>query len=532
MQEIPTAFTPLRLSALVSDYLLNHPALREFHSGVPDINSLVEAHANRTMDAGVRNVLVTTLRKQYEGIVHTEKTEANIGKLLLADTSTITTGHQLCLATGPLYVMYKIASTIALAARLSAEVKSGAVVPVLWLASEDHDVEEINHAWIGKERITWNAPLRHPVGTLPTEGLREALDGLCELLQPSALRDEIRTLLADCATNVTTYAQSFRKLIHALFGAEGLVIIDASDASLKQLFVPVMTRELREGIAQQVVTSTNKKLLAAGYSPQVNPRSVNLFTLSPDQRQRLDRNEEGMIAEVDGIRSGTAEEWVKQCENRPESLSPNVLLRPVYQESILPNIAVIGGPGEIAYWLQLAELFRALNVSFPALVLRDSFLLLQQKHLQRFDKLGLTTSDILKSRVELEKHFAEAAGMTDLEAEKELVRNLFEALSKKAAAIDPTLEAAALAEGQRQQDALTGFSKRMTKAAKARESQRIEQMHKLLDELLPDDGPQERHDNYFDHVAKAGRWFHRELIAACDPMDTRMKVIALSQPPR
>jgi uncharacterized protein YllA (UPF0747 family) len=105
---------------------------------------------------------------------------------------------------------------------------------------------------------------------------------------------------------------------------------------------------------------------------------------------------------------------------------------------------------------------------------------------------------------------------------------LFESLSKKAAAIDPTLEAAALAEGQRQQEALNGFSKRMTKAAKAKESQRIEQMHKLMDELMPDDSPQERHDNYFDHAARSGRWFHRELIDVCNPLDTRMKVITLA----
>jgi bacillithiol synthase len=528
MQETPTEFIPLRLPLLVSDYLMNHPALREFHSGVPDISSLCEAHAKRKLDAVSRTVLVNALHKQYEGIALSEKTKGNIDKLLLADTSTVTTGHQLCLATGPLYVIYKIASAVALASRLNAEVKSGAVVPVFWFASEDHDVEEINHVWIGKEKHVWNAPLRHPVGTLSTEGLRETYTGLCELLQPSALREEISAILMASVTDSATYAHAFRRLIHALFGSEGLVIIDASYASLKQLFVPVMTRELREGIAQQVVTSTNEKLVAAGYSTQVNPRSVNLFTLSSKERLRLDRNEEGMITEVGGIRSGTAEEWVKHCEQSPESFSPNVLLRPVYQETILPNIAMIGGPGEIAYWLQLSELFRSLDVPFPALVLRDSFLLLQPKHRQRFDKLGLTVPDILKSRIELEKHFADLAGMTDVEAEKEVIRQLFESLSKKAAAIDPTLEAAALAEGQRQQEALNGFSKRMTKAAKAKESQRIEQMHKLFDELLPDDGPQERHDNYFDHAAKAGRWFHRELIAACDPLDTRMKVITLA----
>lgn len=529
MQDAPSDFLIPSFSPLVRDYLAHHPDVDALHHGIPHEEALLERHRQRRIPAAIRSALTEVIRQQYSGLHLPQAVSVNLDLLGEETTTTITTGHQLCLATGPLYVVYKMASAIALAARISARADAGKVVPVFWMATEDHDIAEINHAWIGDLRAEWNITAQGPVGNLPIHGLPEAIRAFTEMIPAMPFREEAARILEQSIESGESYARSFRRLVHALFGDHGMIILDASDARLKRFFAPVMEEELRTGIIHTHVQDVNRKLVSLGYEAQVHPRNPNLFLIGEGSRHRLNRTTSGTIAEVDGQRDAPVEEWIRMLREDPGQFSPNVLMRPLYQETILPNLAVVGGPGELAYWLQLRTTFEAFGVQYPYLILRDSFLLVNRKQLQRLHKLGLRLQDTMQDRVALERRMADEAGLTDVTREREAIAAIFDQLAERARQVDPTLEAAARAEGQRQQEALLNMGKRMMRAAKAREEQRITQLHKLLDEWFPEGGPQERHDNYFDHAVRSGGFFHAQLIACADPLDTRIKVVELQE---
>jgi bacillithiol synthase len=485
---------------------------------------MLETARTRTMDPARRELLAHVLFDQYSTLERTERAATQIESLRSERTFAVTTGHQVCLATGPLYVIYKIVSAIALARKFNEAQPEMHAVPVFWLATEDHDIAEISSVMIQGQRVTW--PVNHAgaVCDLPLDGLRETMESVAALLPQGAMREEIAALLAGSLLS-RDYVGSFRALIHTLFGEEGLVMIDGQDHRLKASFAGHMRRELFDEVAMRAVSSANSALEQLGYSPQVNPRPVNLFYLADGMRRRIGRAADGSFELVDGGLSFSIEEIEAMLTTSPEVFSPNVVMRPVYQEWVLPGIAAVGGPGEISYWLQLMPLFGEMEVPFPVLVLRDSFLILQSRVLQRLHKIGLSEYDVFRNRAELIRSLADTAGLTELAEEREMLRSVFESVAEKARLIDPTLDAAARAEGQKQQAALEHFSKRLLKAAKAREEQRITQLERLFGELFPDGGLQERHDNYFDHAARAGKWFHTDLIRRADPFDYRLKPV-------
>lgn len=527
MHENRLTAVPAILPALISDYLDGKQALREFHEGIPSEQLLLSRLSNRHFSGDSRSTLTAVLRCQYQGVDPKSPVIDQISALAAANSVTVTTGHQLCLATGPLYVIYKALSVIALARRLNQIQSEVHVVPVFWMATEDHDVAEIDHVRIQGQDIRWETAGTGATGRLSTDGLKEMYQLVLSQLGPSEIAEELADLF-DSIVNAPDYATSFRKLLHELFGDFGLVVVDGDDRQLKKQFAPILREEIRNQIVASSVTETTDKLLKLGYSSQANPRPVNLFFLLENQRIRIDRKGDNEFVLVDGQRTFTSKEIETILNETPETFSPNVLLRPVYQEFLLPNIATIGGPGELAYWLQLRGLFQNLNVPFPLLVLRDSFLLVHPRAAQRLDKLGFEPTDLLLPRHELERRLAAAAGPIELEDEKQELAELFARIAQKAREIDPTLEPAAGAEAQKQLASLDHFSKRMLKAARQKEDQRISQLHKLLDEVFPDGTPQERVENYFDHCARIGRWLIPELLDCCNPLDHSLNVLRLT----
>jgi len=525
MHEIQVSRIPQNLPALIADYLQDKPVLRNFHEGVSTVPKLLNRMAQRSLPQAQRAILVDALNRQYTSGTDTV-IQQQIDCLLNENTVTVTTGHQLGLATGPLFLIYKILSTAALAKKLNAIQRERKVVPVFWLASEDHDIEEIDHVNINGKKIAWQTGQSGPVGRLATEGIANAIDEILGALIPSPLTNEITGVIRSLDSE-TNYGKAFRAMICQLTNPLGVVVLDADDKELKRSFSAQMKKELEEQVIETCVKETNQQLTELSYSPQVNPRPINLFLLSDQARHRLTREADGRYIEVNGPREFSSSEITRLLEEHPDQFSPNVLLRPVYQEFILPNIATFGGPGELSYWLQLRSTFRAMDVPFPILMLRNSFLLIHPKSTQRMSKLGLSTTDLFRKRHDLERQLAAAAGPIDLDLEREQLISLYSTIAAKASEVDITLDTAAKAEGQKHLTALDQFEKRILRAAKQKEEQRITQLNKLLDELFPNEGPQERHDNYFDHCARAGRWLIPELLNACDPFDTSVSVLFL-----
>jgi bacillithiol synthase len=513
----------LTFSSLVKDYLENSEDLQPFVDHYPNVHSVLQAAEQRFFSTGHRDVLADALFKQYEGITISPVTRENIESLRQEKTFTITTGHQLCLYTGPAYFIYKILSAIKLCRELNNTHSGVRFVPVYWMATEDHDFAEINHTYAFGRKIEWTSSQKGAVGRFSLEELastHEQWRAMFERdLEALKLADEIIACYQSENLAVAT-----RKLANLIFAEYGLVIIDGDDHTLKTLFAPVMASELFDQVGERNVAQSNTQLSALNYAIQVNPRPINLFYLDNQVRARLERN--GDKWNVIGTEISFDEAEMHRIVNEePERLSPNVLTRPLYQETILPNVAYVGGPGELAYWIQLRAFFEASKVTFPQLILRDSALLLSEKWIQRGEKLGFDWKDAFLTKQALVTRLIGNVDHTDLSAERAEISRLFDGVVEKTNAIDPTLVGTAKAELQKVVSALESFEKRLIKAVKSKEEIRIQQMEKWLEEVFPQGNFQERHENFFALKTSFQGDVINVLFEAFNPVEKQLHVI-------
>lgn len=512
-----------RQSSLIQDYLNKHAEISELVSVFPSVGNFEQIIAAKKYPMENREVLVRVLKEQYKNLNYSQRVSENIELLKEENTYTVTTGHQLCLFTGPLYFIYKIISVIKLAELLREKYPSKNFIPVYWMATEDHDLEEINHSYFFGKKITWETAQTGAVGPMSTEGISSAIEEVAEILGSSAQAAEIINLLKR-AYSEKTLADATRYLVNELFGKYGVVSIDANRREFKAMFAQTMKNDLFEHTAYKAVTSANEYLTKQNYKVQINPREVNLFYLTNGIRQRIERSSDDKWIVVDEGKSFNRSELEVLLKNEPELFSPNVILRPLFQESILPNLAYIGGPGETAYWLQLRSAFTAENLAYPMLILRDSALLLNSNMQQRMEKLGLSSEDLFGNPEEMVKQLVHSEDIS-LEEEKQRVKDIFSAIAAKLKEADSTLEKTALAESQKQQSAIDHLEKKAIRALKQREENKINQFYKLYNECFPDGVPQERHDNYFQHALVFGIGLIDELYEFFNPLDTNFHLV-------
>ncbi|MGB5069607.1 MAG: bacillithiol biosynthesis cysteine-adding enzyme BshC, partial [Flavobacteriales bacterium] len=328
-----------RFSPIVLDYLDQAPALHEHYTRPPTAQGLADAANARTFDPATRKALCSALESQYAGMSMQPEVRRNLDLLAKPNTLTVTTGHQLNLFTGPLYVPFKLLNVIKLARTLSTPER--AVVPVFWMATEDHDRAEIDHTYINGTKMEWPGVAGGAVGRMRLDGLGEVLNNADELLGTGSHADAMRALLRDCYRPEYSWVEATRRFADALFGRFGLVILDADDAGLKKQFAPVMREELLNEVAVRSVEYANAKL-AEHYKVQAHARPINLFHLRPGHRSRIELQGDNYQV-LDGGPRFTLDELLNELDKHPENFSPNVLLRPVYQEVVLPNIAYVGG---------------------------------------------------------------------------------------------------------------------------------------------------------------------------------------------
>lgn len=521
---IPYAETG-RFSRLVEDYLAGDPQLREFHQWPPDEDGLHQAASARAFDPAKREVLCRVLQQQYAGMQVDPAVRQNLQLLELPSTLTVTTGHQLCLFLGPLYVPFKVLNVVKLARRLSTPDR--AVVPVFWLATEDHDRAEIDHAFINGAKVQWPGTPAGAVGRLKLEGIQAVLAQVEPLLGRGADADAMRDLLRRCYRAEYTLAQATRLFADALFGRFGVLVLDADDPELKRLFAPVMAEELINQVAARTVHYANEKL-AGHWRSQAFARDINLFHLSPGKRSRIEQ-QNGKYQVLDGGPAFTFDQLNAELEAHPERFSPNVLLRPLYQETILPNIAYVGGGGELAYWMQLRWLFQAVQVPMPVLLLRTSAAFIGPKDVEALERLGLSVADLFRPlealRAQVARHLVPFPVSVD--AERALAASLYVALRERARAADPTLEGAVLAAEARAMHGLDAVERKLLRAAKRREQQPLDRLGRVYGRFFPAGGLQERRENFLPWYAREGPAFLDRLLDALDPLDPRFSVLPL-----
>src|SRR5690606_9840507 len=215
-----------------------------------------------------------------------------------------------------------------------------------------------------------------------------------------------------------------------------------------------------------------------------------------------------------------------EVENHPEKFSPNVILRPLYQETILPNLCYIGGGGELAYWFQLKEMFGEAKITFPVLLLRNSAMWISRNETRKMEKLNLSVMDLFQDREQLVKTIVHEKSEQELslDPEKRKLNDMFREISERILKIDPTLEKMVLADGARTSKTLHRIEKRMMRAEKERHSLTISQINNIFDRLFPAGGLQERHSNYFDFYLRYGRYFMNTLFENLDPLQPEFTV--------
>jgi bacillithiol biosynthesis cysteine-adding enzyme BshC len=514
-------------SPLINDYLNQHPKLAQLYNRFPTLGNfeaqILEKQKNFTSD---RNLLATVLTEQYLSVETSAATRENIESLKSPDTFTVTTGHQLNLFTGPLYFLYKIVSAINLAKTLKAKYPQYNFVPVYWMATEDHDFEEINYFNFNGKKFRWNRASGGPVGRLSTNGLEEFLSVFAAELGSGYNAEEIKRLFRKAYLSHSNLSDATRWLANELFGSHGLVIIDADNKSLKREFIPQFKDELLNQTAHKTVLATVKKM--EGYDIQVNPREINLFYMEDGLRERIIATDSYYIVNNTQLRF-TKDEILRELENHPEKFSPNVIMRPLYQETILPNLCYIGGGGEIAYWLELKSFFEHSNLTFPILLLRNSVLLATEKQASKADRLNLTWGELfLKPRTLSNKRIAEYSEFQlDFSEQKVFLQEQFEKLFAIAAKTDASFLGAVKAQQAKQIKGLENLEKRLLKAEKRKHSEELARIIDIQEALFPNNSLQERFTNFSEFYLQYGNSLIEKLIAELDPLDNQFNIIVL-----
>lgn len=526
-QTIPYSQTTF-FSSLINDYLANEEKLHPFINHNCSLQAFADAITERKQTSVNRELLTKQLQEQYKDLPISDAVKANIERLKNSNCFTITTGHQLNLFTGPLYFLYKIISAINLTKTLNATYPENDFVPVYWMATEDHDFEEINHFNLFNERLSIQKEAGEDgaVGKLSLTNATEVAQQLEVLLGDRNGGDKIVELFKQFYTVDSNFAQATKALVNHLFGDYGLVIIDGDDAELKRNMIPYFEQELVEQKNHQYIEKTTQQLTDLGYKSQVTPREINLFYLDKNLRERIVIEDE-QYKVLNTNLSFTKEQILTELNNHPEKFSPNVVLRPLYQEVILPNLAYIGGGGELAYWFQLKDMFNANNVFFPTLILRNSVLIIDAGSTKKMQKLGLEVSQLFEDTEELIKEYVTQHADINLalSQQKEQLTKLYEPIENKAVQVDKTLQAVVNAELQKAINGITNIEARLLKAEKQREEVAVNQIRGIKDKLFPNGGLQERHDNMSSLLLFYGMDFIPTLMQHLHPLDKELVVL-------
>lgn len=526
--EIPLSETGY-FPGLLLDYIHRNNNLNNLYTYIPEISAFRQAIEDKSKETINRELLVNVLKEQYTSVSDCDLQKANVELLRDNSTYTVCTGHQLCLFTGPLYFIYKILSTINLSETLKKHYPSNNFVPVYWMAGEDHDFEEVKSVNLFGKKLSWENPnAKGAVGQLQTASLKPVIDEFRQIAGESDNAKELVQLFEDAYLAHTNLADATRFLVHSLFGRYGLVIVDGNDARFKKEFISILEDDIFNATNQQLVTQTIAALEKSGIKAQVNPRAINCFYMLDNIRERIESGGDNYQVLNTDI-TFTKEQLQKELREYPEHFSPNVVLRPLYQQKILPNLAYIGGPGEIAYWLEYKRMFDFHKISFPVLIPRNFALLVDAKSEQQLQKLGFTIRDLFKDAELLVKEFVNknaGAALSLAEQEKQLA-DMFAVIATKAILVEPTLKGSVEAELQKALNSLKTIESKLMRAEKQKQETSLKQIKKLKDKFFPADVLQERYDTITPYYLKSGRQLIDNLKEAFDPLDYKMLVLEL-----
>ena len=516
-----TGFT----TKIIEDYLKEAPSLRPFYTHPVSLEGLVQSIESRKAFNTNRELLVKALRDDYAAVDTSEKVKQNIESLQDKNTFTIVTAHQPNIFTGYLYFIYKVLHIIKIANHLNHKLPRYKFVPVYYMGSEDADLDELGTINMNGEKIVWQTKQKGAVGRMSTEGLQEIITRLEGELIVQPFGAELISLLKDCYINSPDIRTATFRLVNHLFQDYGLVILMPDNAILKQAMFRVFEDDLLHQTPSGIVEETIERL-SQHYPVQANPREINLFYLKEDIRGRiLQLNNEWKVA-GEGI-SFNESALKEDLLQHPERFSPNVILRGLFQETILPNIAFIGGGGETAYWLELNELFAHYQVPFPVLILRNSFLFVEKSHVQKIEKLGFKVPDFFQEEHRLLTEYVKrTSGMRlDVKDEVSKLSGIYLNIKNVAGKADPGLLKHVEALQTLAVNRLHELEKKMLKAEKRKFNDQQRQIKAIKNKLFPQNNLQERVDNFMPYYARYGKDFIHTIYEHSPTLEQEFVII-------
>ena len=499
------------------DYIQQKESLKPFYDQFPNLQNFNKTLTKKAaaFPQSYREVLHQVLGKQYKGLTVHDRVKENLSSLTSSQTFTVTTGHQLNIFTGPLYFIYKIVTVINTCKQLQKKFPDHKFVPVYWMASEDHDYEEIKYFRLYGKKYVWETSQKGAVGRFDTSGIKKLFESIPGDVAMFRHAYEKNGKLSDAV----------RYYVNELFGSEGVVVIEPDDHELKSLFCNVMKEDIVRNATIPLVNHTNKLLEELGYKTQIFCRDINFFYLDNNLRSRIEKTD-GVYHVLESELKFSEEEILKLISGQPEKFSPNVILRPLYQEAILPNLAYVGGPAEVIYWLQLKEVFDHHKIPFPALMPRNFGMVIDHTINRKFEKTGLELHHLFEEKNYIFNHWVLQNTRHDLTIgkERDQVRNIFDVLKDKAESIDKTLGPFIGAEGKRALNSLEKIEKKLLRAEKRLHTDRLRQIEEVKDALFPNGNLQERTDNFLNFYQQDPLFITR-LVEHFDPFDFNFNVL-------
>ena len=520
----------LMSSALLDEYWSGDPFLRPFYKHALAWDSFDSAMQYRDRSGTDRETLAHELEHQHQAFSEQfPLVRSNIDALRRSDCYTVTTGHQLCLATGPMFFLYKIITTINLCKELSKRHPGKHFVPVYWMATEDHDIAEIDHFQVNGQTLHANSSWHGPSGRQTVEDLAPLWDELQTLLKGKTNAEQVVERFRRAYVTSSSLADSTRALVLGLFGEEGLLVIDADRPVFKKMFASVLRQELFGGATRPVVGEVIDRMQVR-HKAQVHVRELNLFYLQDHRRDRIERVEDGSFKVVDTDLTFSAEQIDEMLTRNPERFSPNVILRPLYQESILPDVATVGGPAEVAYWLLLLPLFELHGIPFPVLVPRNQALLLPGRALDKFLRQGFNPEEVFLPAEELTARWLSRNEQLQpsIEKARTQLNEVFESVVGLLSGIDATLESSVRAEAQRSMNGLDQLERKGIAALKRRHELALAQIRSIAERVKPFGSPQERIENFSGFASEYGaEALVKGLLDVLKPLDPRFTLLVM-----
>lgn len=501
-------------STFFLDYINQKESLKGFYNLTPELENFEKQITEKKFSEQKRKKLHKVLSEQYKNIPNPP--QKLIDSLLLPNTFTVTTGHQLNIFSGPLYFHYKIITVIKLAEKLKKKYPKYNFVALYWMASEDHDYEEISVFNLFGKQFNWQTEQRGAVGRFSNQGLDKIIEEIGEDCEP----------FKRAYTNYETLADATRFYTDEFYKGNDLLILDADDKILKNQLKNVIKSELLEHKANDLVEQTSKRLKEKGYKTQIYPRKINLFYLKDGIRERIVRHQDDFVVLNTQLKF-SKDQILALAENKPELFSPNVVLRPLYQEIILPNLSYTGGPAEMVYWLQLKSTFEYFDVPFPILLPRNFALYINKNTNKKKEKLELSTEDLFKEIHILKKEYVQknAVNSIVLDTEIENMQLIYEQIKVKVKNIDNSLAGFLIGEEKKTIKSLEKIAQRLKKSEERKHETALKQIEALKNKLLPGGSLQERKDNILNFYIN-DKEFLMTMFMHLEPFDFRFHVIS------